>query len=248
MRSQILSYGGGWQTVAMIVLVLRGILPRPDHIVIADTSREKSSTWDYLEEMVQPALERAGLRVAIASHDLATVDLYSGNGDLLIPVYTETGKLPTFCSNEWKQRVIQRWLRAQGAQECNIWIGFSADEKSRVDRASGDEGKYIRTFPLFDLGLSRADCRVIIEDYGWPLPASSACWMCPNMDDVSWHAMKRDYPADFAKAVELEKEIQEWDAAIWLHDSRRPLVEVEFDADGHSNKTSRYQCSFGCML
>ena len=68
------------------------------------------------------------------------------------------------------------------------------------------------------------------------------------MDDVSWHAMKRDYPADFAKAVELEKEIQEWDAAIWLHDSRRPLVEVEFDADGHSNKTGRYQCSFGCML
>ena len=101
MRSQILSYGGGWQTVAMIVLVLRGILPRPDHIVIADTSREKSSTWDYLEDMVQPALERAGLRVAIASHDLATVDLYSGNGDLLIPVYTETGKLPTFCSSDF---------------------------------------------------------------------------------------------------------------------------------------------------
>ena len=248
MRSQILSYGGGWQTVAMIVLVLRGILPRPDHIVIADTSREKQSTGDYLAEMVQPALERASLRVAIASHELATVDLYSGNGDLLIPVYTETGKLPTFCSNEWKQRVIQRWLRAQGAQACNIWIGFSADEKIRVDRASGDEGKYIRTFPLFDRGLSRADCRVIIEDYGWPLPASSACWMCPNMDDVSWRAMKRDYPADFAKAAELEKEIQEWDAAIWLHDSRRPLVEVEFDEAGHSNKTGRYQCSFGCML
>jgi hypothetical protein len=26
MRSQVLSYGGGWQTVAMIVLVLRGII------------------------------------------------------------------------------------------------------------------------------------------------------------------------------------------------------------------------------
>lgn len=47
MRTQVLSYGGGVQTVAMVALVLQGRLPRPDMIVIADTSREKQSTWDY---------------------------------------------------------------------------------------------------------------------------------------------------------------------------------------------------------
>lgn len=248
MRTQVLSYGGGIQTVALVALVLRGVLPRPDLIVIADTSREKSSTWDYLEEIVQPALVQAGLRVEVAGHDLATVDLYSGNGDLLLPVYTATGKLPTFCSNEWKQRVVQRWLKAQGVRNCNAWVGFSLDEKSRVDRASGDKGWYVRTFPLYELGLTRADCRLIIEQQGWPLPHSSACWMCPNMDDSEWYAMRRDYPADFAKAVELEAEIREWDADIWLHESRQSLANVEFAPDGHSRKPSRHQCSFGCML
>lgn len=42
------------------------------------------------------------MKVEIAPHTLATVDLYAGNGDLLLPVYTATGKLPTL------------WLQPQG--------------------------------------------------------------------------------------------------------------------------------------
>ena len=247
-RIQILSYGGGVQTVAMVVLVLRGLIARPDHIVIADTSREKSSTWDYLDEIVQPALEAEGMRVEIAAHDLATVDLYAHNGDLLLPVYTETGKLPTFCSNEWKKRVVQRWLRSRNVQQCNVWVGFSTDEKTRWDAANHDTGWYVRKFPLYEMGFSRADCLAVIQDYGWPEPHASACWMCPNMDDSEWYKMRRDYPADFAKAVELEAEIREWDGDVYLHSSRQPLALVDLDPNGHSRKESRYQCSFACMV
>ena len=248
-RTQVLSYGGGVQTVAMVALVLKGVLPRPDYIVIADTSREKQSTWDYLDEIVQPAVAIQGMQVKIASHDLATVDLYAHNGDLLLPVFTaDGGKLPTFCSNEWKQRPIKRWLRNQDVQQCDVWIGFSIDEKSRRDRAANDNGWYQRTFPLYDLHLTRADCMTIIKDFGWPEPPSSACWMCPNMNDSEWHEMKRDYPADFKKAITLEMETQEWDGDLYLHRSLQPLAEVEFDPNGHSRKESRYQCSFGCML
>jgi len=248
MRTQILSYGGGIQTVAMIVLILKGRLPKPDMLVIADTSREKSSTWDYLAEVVQPALERQGMAVEIAGHELATVDLHSGNGDLLIPVFTETGKLPTFCSTEWKQRVVQRYLRSRGVEQADVWIGFSLDEERRWERARHDTGWYQRTFPLYDLGLTRADCAVIIQDYGWPLPASSACWLCPNMDDAEWHEMKRDYPEDFQKAIDAEAEIQQWDGAVWLTKHRKPLAEVTFDPNGYSKKESRMQCTMGCMI
>lgn len=247
-RIQILSYGGGWQTIAMTVLILKGKLPRPDMIVMADTGREKQSTFDYLDEIVQPALRREGMQVEIAPHTLATVDLYAHNGDLLLPVYTATGKLPTFCSTEWKQRVVQRYLRSRGVDRADVWVGFSLDEKARVERASGDEGWYQRTFPLYDMGLTRADCRVIATDYGWPPPVSSACWMCPNMDEHEWYEMKRDYPGDFQKAVELEKEIQEWDGDIWLTDHRRPLAQVEFNPDDYSKKKGRHQCSMFCMI
>lgn len=248
MRKQVLSYGGGVQTVAMVALVLQEKLPRPDMIVIADTGREKQSTWDYLDEIVQPSLQAEEMSVEIAPHSLATVDLYAHNGDLLLPVYSLTGKLPTFCSNEWKQRVIMRYLRQQEVTNCKAWIGFTVDERDRYERAKNDTGWYQRTFPLYQMGLTRADCLLVIKEYGWPIPPSSACWMCPNMDDSEWLEMKLSYPDDFQKAIELQDEIQEWDAAVWLTHHRQPLAEIEFDPNGYSKKNGRHQCSMFCMI
>src|SRR6188768_436164 len=84
---QVMSYGGGRQTIAMAILVARGILPAPDRIVIADTGREAASTWTYMNTYVQPLLDASGLTVERAPHKLATVDLYGLNGDLLIPAF-----------------------------------------------------------------------------------------------------------------------------------------------------------------
>ena len=244
------SYGGGWQSAGIAAMIVKELLPLPDLIVFSDTGREVQSTFEYLGSVVQPALQKLGRQVeVICKDDFATVDLWR-NDDLLLPMFTGLGrgKLPTFCSNEWKQRPIKRWLRNQDVQQCDVWIGFSIDEKSRRDRAANDNGWYQRTFPLYDLHLTRADCMTIIKDFGWPEPPSSACWMCPNMNDSEWHEMKRDYPADFKKAITLEMETQEWDGDLYLHRSLQPLAEVEFDPNGHSRKESRYQCSFGCML
>lgn len=244
---QVMSYGGGVQSVAMIVLGLQGRLPLPDKIIIADTGREKSSTWDYLAELVQPALAAVGRQVEIAPHSLAADDLHANNGDLLIPAYTSTGKLPTFCSSKWKERVIQRYLRQQGCEAAVCWIGYSQDEADRANRK--DELQwYTRRYPLLELGLTRADCRLIIESHGWPLPLKSACWMCPNQDDDGWAEMKLYSPEDFQRAIDLEKEIQEWDADIWLHESRQPIAEVEFKPGRKRAKSGKYQCSFGCFV
>lgn len=68
------------------------------------------------------------------------------------------------------------------------------------------------------------------------------------MDDLEWLEMKRDYPANFAQAVELEAEIQEWDGEIYLHSSRQSLAQVEFNPDGYSRKAGRHQCSMFCVI
>ena len=115
--STILSYGGGRQTVAICVLIARGLWPKPDRIVIADTGRENPMTWAYLSAHVRPLLALLGLTVEIAPHSLSMVDMYAHNGDLLLPVFTQTGKLPTFCSNEWKSRVVTRYLSGEGIDE-----------------------------------------------------------------------------------------------------------------------------------
>lgn len=50
------SYGGGVQSAAIGVLIREGVLPVPDLAVIADTGRERRSTWEYLRRFMQPYL------------------------------------------------------------------------------------------------------------------------------------------------------------------------------------------------
>lgn len=243
-RPIVLSYGGGIDTVAIITLILQERLPRPDVVVMADTGRERTATWDYLDEVVQPALAANGLRVEIAAHDLATVDLVAGNGDLLIPVFTESGKLPTFCSTEWKQRVIQRWLRERGyGPERPIveWLGFNLDEVQRLRKS--DVAWIERQYPLCvmpDTRMRRHEAILQIERFGWPAPPSSACWMCPNRSDKTWLEMKRNEPNDFAKAARLERVLQGagW-GDIYLHRSRQQLGDVDFRGAAQTKRAGR---------
>src|SRR5262249_5362178 len=110
------SYGLGTQSTALLILIAQGRLPTPSRVVIADTGREAQYGWDYFHRYAEPLMHDLGLRVEVAPHSLVTRDLYSSGGDLLIPAFTAKGKLPTFCSVEWKRRVVRRHLRAQGVR------------------------------------------------------------------------------------------------------------------------------------
>ena len=221
------SYGGGKQSVAIITMILDGTLPRPDLIVIANTSREVSSTWEYMNEIVQPALKNIGMDVAVACHDLATVDLYASNGDILIPAFTNggKGKLPTHCSNEWKQRVIKRWLKRIGIEETDVWLGISLDEAERMKPSGANWYRHV--YPLIEIApTSRSGCIERIKAFGWPEPNKSRCWMCPNQSPWEWRNMKRELPRDFAKAVELEERMRQSDSDLYLHKLGIPLPDA----------------------
>ena len=228
------SYGGGTQSAAIAVLILKGELPRPDMIVMADTSREVAETWQYLDNVVRPA----GFNIEIAHHLLSTVDLQGMNGDLLIPAFTRrngrVGKMPTFCSNEWKARVIQRYLRNSGVNDCDIWLGMSTDEMERM-KASGLNW-YHHVYPLIEMRpTSRHQCVSIVEGYGWPTPPKSRCWMCPNMSPRAWKGLKQKYPGDFMKAQMLENELREHDPDVYLHELGIPLNQAVEQSERQSD-------------
>lgn len=223
-----MSYGGGKQTVAMITLVLEGKLPRPDFIVMADTSREVKTTFEYLDQVVQPALKAIDLQVEIASHDLATVDLYRNN-DLLLPTFTRqnggVGKLPTLCSNEWKQRVIRRWLRQHDVNDTEVWLGISLDEAERMK----DSGLnwYRHAYPLIEITpMHRSQCVTQIQKFGWKVPNKSRCYMCPNQSALAWKDLKRRDDGDFAEAVALENEVRKKDKDVYFHPLAIPLEQA----------------------
>ena len=47
---EVLSYGGGTQSTAMLVLIKQGKLPKPDLVLHADTGSELPETVAFIEE------------------------------------------------------------------------------------------------------------------------------------------------------------------------------------------------------
>ena len=238
--TEVLSYGGGTQTAAMWVLVAQGKLPKPDYVIAADTGRKMPTTWEYADQYMRPLLASVGLELHVAGHELATVDVYGGNGDLLIPAYTPTGKLPTFCSSKWKARVVHRYARQVLGTDADLtmWIGFSLDEVKRV------KGEEKRRYPLIDLMLTKADCEAVILSAGLPLPRKSRCWMCPHQHNAEWREVRGNAEL-WRQAVELDQELRENDerGGVYLHPQRVPLELADIDAD--DRKEPNRQCAFG---
>lgn len=229
-RTQIWSSGGGTQSSAIAALICQGELS-PDLSIIVDTEREMSTTWDYMDRWVLPALQAAGVQLhRVAKSRYATVDLMR-NDDLLIPAFTtesgSVGKLPTYCSNEWKQRVMRRWASEQGVLQADVWIGFTIDEMRRVTQPMG---KWQNHYPLIERRMTRGDCIALVKRMGWPEPPRSACWMCPNMNKHDRRWQKENAPADFAKAVQFDKDIRLIDEDLWLVDTAQPLDEADFSS------------------
>jgi len=227
-RALVWSFGGGVQSVAIAVLVARGTLPRPEAVVMADTGYEATETWDYLERVVRGTL---GIDVQVAPRSLAKVDLYSHCGKVLLPLFTEAGgKLPGFCSNEWKKSVVRRWLRLEGygpRRPVKLWLGISVDEVMRAKPSGVDWIE--NSWPLFHSVTRRGECYALIRSEGLPQPPRSSCFICPNRGNGQWRRLKNHPSKDWENARRVEREIQEKEAGLFLHCQRVPLGEVDLN-------------------
>lgn len=225
------SYGGGFQSVAIGVLIREGRLPVPDLAGIADTGRERRTTWDYLNRFMQPYLDPIGLKIEVIPHTLSRVDLYAKDGATLMPAYTSEGRLSPFCSGEWKRDVFERWLRSKGVKTATSWIGYSMDELWRVKK---DHRSWLNLeFPLIDLWINRAMIPGIVQAAGLPLPHKSRCWCCPHQTPEEWLEVQDDAD-EWAAAVALDHEIREKDPRqeeLYLYSGRVPLEMANFAAD-----------------
>jgi len=218
--TEVWSCGGGRQSAAIAALIYTGQIDPPDVAVIADTGRERSSTWAYWEFLNKLIpIER------VYAKDFATVDLWGGKDKrtLLIPAFTSVGgtagKMSGFCSGEWKTRVVDRWLKSQGIKDYRRWLGFSTDELERAKDFSA-------RFPLIEQRMSANDCISFVESLGWPSPPRSSCWMCPNHGLDEWRDIQRS--EDWQKVVEFDREIRKTDPDVWLTREMIPMDQADF--------------------
>lgn len=230
-RTQIFSSGGGVQSTAIAALIVRGDLPKPDLAVIVDTEREKSTTWEYFDKITVPALASIGVEIQrVQKSKYSKFDLFFTGGQIAIPAYTDVagiGKFPSYCSDHWKKRVVQRWSTKKGVKKAQKWIGFSVDESHRAARMiKNQKNKWGVWFPLLEIGMNRRDCLSLLKEMGWPAPPRSSCWMCPNMHMREWREVMSG--PDREKVIAFEKEIRKHDKHIWLTDQCVPIEQADF--------------------
>ena len=252
MTLRTISYGGGVQSTALLVLAAQGklddIIGGPvDAALFANVGEkaEHPKTLAYIRDIAMPWAAERGIPVhelKRTTKDGQVRDLYehlvngtvAGKQSDIIPMRGESGApMSRGCTRDYKVMVVARWLKANGATAENpatVCIGISTDEITRVSNKR--QGNYERpVYPLIDLGLSRMDCIGVIADAGLPVPPKSACYFCPFTRPSQWAEMRRDQPEMFWKAAELEnlmneRRVRTGVRPLYLTRFAKPLAEA----------------------
>ena len=225
---RVISYGGGVQSTALIVLAVRGEIGPVDAALFANVGddSEDPETLLYVRKYILgrstlPVYELHRRRKDGSTETLLERMTREGSRSLPIPVRGSIEGAPgaRTCTMDWKIRVIGKWLLSHGVtveQRADVMIGFSLDEISRVNdnpkrlkKPTRAELCQRRIYPLLDKRLTRDDCMSIIRRAGLPIPPKSSCYFCPYHKPSVWAELRRDRPALFYKSAHLESLINQ---------------------------------------
>lgn len=221
---RVVSYGGGVQSTALLVLAAQGRIDFP-LFLFANTGddSENSRTLTFVREVAMPYAREHGIELV----ELQRVLRGGGTRTLFQEVMTQDRSIPIparmgaggfgrkKCTDRFKIAVVRREVRRRGATPDNpavVAIGISTDE---IDRAGAGEAvdprdpTRLRSYPLLDLGISRQDCRRIITEAGLPVPPKSACAFCPLHDKEAWRTLRREQSEEWDRAVLVDVTIRE---------------------------------------
>ena len=241
MTLRTISYGGGVQSNALMVLAALGKVDA-DTLLFANTGddSEHPATLGYVRNVARPYAEAHGLTLYELRRTYRDGSPYPTLWEAMtrensrrvpIPMRMRTGvPASRTCTADWKAGVLAKWRRQHGAtaeDPAVSMIGFSTDEWHRANKRKAEPWEAIE-YPLLDLRMSRADCLATIRRAGLPEPPKSACWFCPWTKPNRWAELRRDDPATFDKAADLEEFLSDrnryyGNGPLWMTDRLTPL-------------------------
>jgi len=194
-----LSFGGGVNSVALHILMLRE--GYDFEAVFVHHGTDWPETYDYLAGF-QNWLKWNGYRpIKIIN---ASVSRKDGRQWASLVDHCEQQKIipqqwPRWCTVEWKRKQFIRYAQ----RPAFVHIGIDAGEAKRAKISS--DGGFEQRYLLVEHGIDREGCKQIIRDAGIPVPMKSGCYICPYQRVSQWKQLRRIHPCLFQRAVELEK-------------------------------------------
>jgi len=117
-----------------------------------------------------------------------------------------------YCTRQFKIQPIDKFLKTQG--ECELMIGFNADEQFTRDGNHGMVKSVNYTYPLVEDGYDRDDCEAILNLHGlhpnFPIYMSrGGCRMCFYKSEKEYKAMYFLNKKEFMEVLQFEKQYQD---------------------------------------
>lgn len=252
------SLGGGQQSSALLLMSAAGVLPRLDGVIFADTQGEAPETYAHLLYLREQA-DNAGIPFYIVSAGSLYDDIISRQGKGMQPTppvhlittdpktgEPQKGRASRYtCSYDYKRRPVTAqvkrlcgprgtWKRSNVEQ----WIGYSADESSRIKQpdecrcgvkrtrtiGKGKQREVVLThptekcerfdawqvnrFPLVEMNMRRGDVQRWLVENGHPVPPRSACWFCPNRGNAHWRTIRAQRADLWDQAIVLDEVVR----------------------------------------
>lgn len=255
----ILNLGAGVQSTALYLLFMTGKIQPLDYAIFADTGEEPQAVYahlQYLKSLGGPEiLVRSKGKLG---DDLSRGVNSTGQRFASIPAFTgkdgkPCGMLRRQCSKEYKTAVIDRAIRREilGMKPrqrvpkgitVTQYFGISADEAGRARRIADHFAAQTKwampRFPLLERNATRADCLRFLTSRVPHQTPRSACVFCPYHSDAEWLHIRNGGGLDWDRALEIDDTLRvpgnilnrNLQQQLFLHRSRRPLRDVEFDA------------------
>jgi hypothetical protein len=261
---RVISYGGGVQSTALLVLAAQRQINFPTFLFanVGDDS-EHPATLAYVRQVATAYAQQHGIEIheiRRRRRDGSVETLWERlhrpqSRSIPIPIRMGNGAPGRrSCTSDFKIKVVAKWLREHGAtaqRPAMVGIGISLDEIHRANKRRSEPYEQIE-YPLLDLGLRRDDCTQIIIDAGLSIPPKSACFFCPLKTVEGWRQQQRHEPELFAKSLQLEVTLNEKRAMLgrdpaYLTRYGTPLDSAIQEAP-HGSETLDPGCDSGwCM-
>lgn len=200
--SDMISFGGGVNSVAMTILLLEEGWRGP--IVFADTGGEWPETYcyiDYFEKQFLAPRRLALIRLQ-PTGQMPMARYYEPRFDCSVEEWTlRKGIIPLafarWCTRDFKITPLNRFQRYMGLDK--VLIGIDAGEAHRIRPIGGHR------YPLVERGIDRDRCKEIIQGAGLEEPPKSSCFFCPFQRMHRWKDLWKFHPDLFERAAEMER-------------------------------------------
>lgn len=211
----------------------QGMLEHPyDFFVFSNVGNdsENPATLQYLKEHTFPYAEANGITIIEISKTTRGVGdetlleyLYRTPSGVPIPARMSNGSPGNrTCTQVFKIRLVDKWIRGAGFSHANVGLGISTDEFQRARAIRWEDAEDAKRkkrlgfwkrleYPLLDLGINRIRCVELVDEAGLPRPPKSACWFCPYTSRAEWMERRR---SNVTVTMPDGTEMQIFDAAV----------------------------------